>query len=734
MSTCPRSGCGGEIDEDGFCDTCGLESPNAVTGATAASRGTARSGSTSMSWSTPTSASSASSARSGRGSTRTSSRSALGRGVIEVPPVPKRDPREAVLADPRVPEDKRFCSACGAKVGRGRDGKPGRVEGFCPQCGHGFSFAPKLSPGELVHEQYEVLGCIAHGGLGWIYLAADHAVADRWVVLKGLLDSGDADAMAAAVAEKRFLAQVEHPGIVWIYNFVEHRGTGYIVMEYVGGTSLKDMIRQRREQGDPKACLPLAQAIAYTLEILPALGYLHSNGLVYCDFKPDNAIQVEDQLKLIDLGAVRHLTDTTSAIYGTPGYQAPEIGKELPSPVSDIYTVGRSLAVMTFPFDFHATYRDSLPTPDEVPLLAEHESFYRVLRRATHRDPAQRFGSAEEMRDQLEGVLREVAATEDGQARPGTSSEFTPERRTFGVRGAPAPADLVPCLPVPRVDLSDAGAAFLAGLTETDHPRLVEELSNATVRGAEIQYRLARAHVEAGDVAAARKVLNGIKTQPGEWRVEWYRGLAALAENKPHPARQAFETVYDLLPGELAPKLAIAFCAEAAGDPGDADRYYRIVWRTDRSFISAAFGLARVLLARGERAEAVDVLESVPDASTHYVTAQLEAIRARTARTRAGGLSEKDLVLAGERLSGLELDDARRARAARDLLESAFAWVCDGPGATDGGTVLGCGLTEPDMRRGLETSYLKLAKQAATRKERIALVDHANRVRPRTWF
>ena len=67
-----------------------------------------------------------------------------------------------------------------------------------------------------------MLGCLAHGGLGWIYLARDRNVSDRWVVLKGLLNTGDADAMAAAVAERRFLAEVEHPNIVRIYNFVQH--------------------------------------------------------------------------------------------------------------------------------------------------------------------------------------------------------------------------------------------------------------------------------------------------------------------------------------------------------------------------------------------------------------------------------------------------------------------------------------------------------------------------------
>ena len=125
------------------------------------------------------------------------------------------------------------------------DGQPGRTEGFCPQCGQEFSFTPKLKPGDLVGGQYEVAGAIAHGGLGWIYLAKDRNVSNRWVVLKGLLNSGDPDALAAAIAEQQFLAQVEHPLIVEIYNFVTHEGAGYIVMEYVGGRSLKQILKQR---------------------------------------------------------------------------------------------------------------------------------------------------------------------------------------------------------------------------------------------------------------------------------------------------------------------------------------------------------------------------------------------------------------------------------------------------------------------------------------------------------
>ena len=69
-----------------------------------------------------------------RGSARSSSRGLLGAGLVEIPRVPYRDPKSAILADPKVPENKRFCSNCGAKVGRGRDGQPGRTEGFCTSC------------------------------------------------------------------------------------------------------------------------------------------------------------------------------------------------------------------------------------------------------------------------------------------------------------------------------------------------------------------------------------------------------------------------------------------------------------------------------------------------------------------------------------------------------------------------------------------------------------------------
>ena len=90
----------------------------------------------------------------------------LGAGLVEVPPVLARDPAAAVLADPKVPENRRFCGNCGQLVGQSRDGRPGLADGFCRHCGARFSFTPKLQAGDVVADQYEVKGCLAFGGLG----------------------------------------------------------------------------------------------------------------------------------------------------------------------------------------------------------------------------------------------------------------------------------------------------------------------------------------------------------------------------------------------------------------------------------------------------------------------------------------------------------------------------------------------------------------------------------------
>jgi serine/threonine-protein kinase PknG len=704
------------------------------------------------------------SSRASRGRSRGTTARRIGGGLVEVPRVPYRDPSSAVMANPEVPENKRFCGNCQQPVGRGADGRPGSPDGQCGHCGTTFSFRAKLAEGDLVGGQYEVLGALAHGGLGWIYLARDHNVNDRWVVLKGLIDTGDEAAMAAAVAEKQFLAQVEHPNIVKIYNFVLHddRATGnqvgYIVMEYVGGDSLRQIALAHLDPDGKVTSLPLARVLAYGLEVLPAIGYLHSVGLLYCDLKPDNVIQTDAQVRLIDLGAVRHVDDMTSPIFFTTGYAAPEIAGDGPSVASDIYTVGRTLAVLSFDFvGYTDEFRHSLPTPRQVPLFSLFGSYHRLLRRATHPDPDRRFGSAEDMADQLLGVLREVLALGTREPRPGRSAVFGPEVRTFGaelVRPAsgstavPAPpdwAEAVSCLPVPQVDGDDPAAGLVGGLASavgsapTD---LLEALRTAPPSSVEAKLWRAKALLELGELhqaghelaAAAALDAQGqpVPDAPYDWRISWYRGLLSLAARRPRDARIAFEHVYDVVPGELAPKLALAVSAECCGDYFAAARLYELVWRTDRSYVSAAFGLARTYLAQGDRSGALEVLESVPDRSSHFIAAQMAVIATRTAWTAPERLTERDLLDAGNRVERLNLDAERRAKLAAQVLQAAVNWVRTGGQQPPQGRVLGCEFTERGLRLGLEGCYRSLARLANTVAERVELVDLANSVRPTT--
>ena len=146
---------------------------------------------------------------------------------------------------------------------------------------------------------YRILHTLGVGGMGEVYLAErvdaefEQKVAIK-VVHAGSLRRGT---QSRFKIERQILAQLDHPNIAHLLDGgTMPDGTAYIVMEYVGGDSLREVRnRHREEHGVP---LPVAQAIAYILEILPAFGYLHRRGLLICDFKPDNVIQTEEQLRL----------------------------------------------------------------------------------------------------------------------------------------------------------------------------------------------------------------------------------------------------------------------------------------------------------------------------------------------------------------------------------------------------------------------------------------------------
>ena len=664
---------------------------------------------------------------------------------------------------------------------------------------------PQLKKGDVVAGQYVVLGVVGHGGMGWIYLARDQYVAQRLVVLKGLQAEKSTDETAAAGAEREFLAGITHPGIVKIYNFIDDERVpgGFIVMEFVGGPSLR--ARRNAQEGH---LLPIDIGIAYVLEVLPALDYLHSRGVVYNDLKPDNIIVTEDQVKLIDLGAVSGI-GAYGYIYGTKGFQAPEVAKRGPSIASDIYTIGRTLAALTINLrQEDGVYADGLPSPSEEPTLRRYLSFYRLLQRATHPDPEKRFSSISELEVQMLGVLREVIALRDGRHHPAQHSHFSPQRTTFGTKHVVfrtdqlidgidrsiqiTPDQVIAALPTPLTDRSDVGAPVLSGVSYTEPEETLETLHQAIsseeyTGSAEIPLGVVRAMLDLGLTTGARSWLASLEPKLGkDWRFQWYAGVTSLLLDDYATAQAHFAEVLFIMPGEAAPKLALAavdelilqakgyentplldsngFLARAASglvgtmaelDPAlletiDIDstwsnvtsdpavlrfhaiRLYGIVWATNPTTVSSAFGLSRQVIAENLTELGVQALDKVPQNSRHHRMAQLTSIM----ELISADLTESRIRRAARRLESIPPNEPRFLQIKTAVMASALHFLRDAgvEAAASPNPLFDNPFTQTGLRYGISDTLRQQARVAPSSKHRYTLVDMANSVRPETWF
>jgi len=314
----------------------------------------------------------------------------------------------------------------------------------------------------------------------------------------------------------------------------------------------------------------------------------------------------------------------------------------------------------------------------------------------------------------------------------------------------PPAAEVIAGLPAPLADGSDPAAGYLATLGGLPPANQVAALAGAIAGDAgtppavaasrETRLALVRALVTVGDrESAAARLAELAAADPGDWRIAWYTGLCALAGGQQDRARAAFGAVYDELPGELAPKLALGFAAEASGDLLTARRYYQLVEMIDRSYISAAFGAARACLPLGDRPAAIAAVAAVPETSSHHAAAQIAAVRLLV--IAGDKVSGADVHEADGRLVQLSLDDLRREQLTVEILHAALDWVAGG--GTRGAQrdldnkgyvrILGCEPNERALRFGLERGYRALASLTQDPARKVELVDMANAIRPRTW-
>ncbi|NJP42220.1 protein kinase [Streptomyces sp. PRB2-1] len=701
-SPCPRVPCTGMITATGFCGTCRRRPPAAATAPAAPGPRPAPGAGT------------------GRPAAPRSPAPLDRDGLVQLPAVASPSDEQAVRPTAKRPEGGRSCGTpeCPGVIGIPYGDEPPPDKGFCLICGSPYDLRPQLGPGDVVAGQYEVLGYLAPGGTGWVYLAKDLELPDQRVVLKSLLNTQDAAARRKAVEERRSLTTLHHRDLVRIIGSKRHPADGeaepadYIVMEYVAGRPLDQLLAASDEEladlfGEPFA---LDHVVTYGCKILGALEYLHEQGLLYCDMKPENVIHYDREIKIIDLGAVRRTDDRTSALVYTPWYapQRREREERGFAVDSDLFTVGRTLEALA---------RRAAP-----PAGLAARSFERLIGRATHDEPAARFTSAGQMSRQLWEVLREHRALGRGERYPERSTRFEPTAALFGAAlgtvpplthwtdrpaggpppdlavGPPDPQETARCLPGPIADRDDPTHTLLGQLAGDAPARTAERVrQDPGLRTVESALWLSRSyalHSEPGPAGEpARRAaeewlaeavrLMGPDVAGYDWRPPWHRGLLHLMRGQVREAEGEFAAVYATVPGEWAPKLALGYCAEhlrgrpAQPSPGpeaaqehaaareaearaeeESAAYYTAVWERDRSQTSAAFGLARLRLRHGDRAGAVGFLDQVPTTSRHYDAARIAAIRVLTGRVAGAAPGRGDLLLAVDRLAGLPRDDA----------------------------------------------------------------------------
>ncbi|MFG3708249.1 tetratricopeptide repeat protein [Micromonospora sp. NPDC047670] len=718
---CAERNCPGSVDQDGFCRLWGHECAGA--GAPTAGGGGA--------------AGPGRDPDLDRRPPRTASRPWEQPAVLRT--ARPHDPLSAVVSQAVVPEHSRYCpkTTCRRRLPR--------VAGYCPDCGTRYSFTPPLANGDLRAGRYRIEGCLGNGGVGWVFLARDENMDGAWRVLKGQRNPEDREAAAAFVAERQALIALNHPRIVTITDALRpesDRDAGYLVMEYVNGGTLEEA-RSTAGPGGGSCAVDVAQALGYGVQILDAFEYLHDQGWLYCDLKPENVMRVggqgaNDPIKLVDFGAARRIDNTVSPAWGTAGFTAPEVerlGPAGPSVPADIYTVGRTLAALTLvPRSIEVT---RIPAGQDVlrlPVPARLDPFLRLLARATAADPDDRFGSAAEMREQLRGVRRQVASASDGVPRPTRSTLFSPSACAFGLHTDGAALDVVEImlgLPAPLVDGADPAAGFLASLGPADPAELIEQLRTAPEQTAQVTYRAVRAHLAAGRVDEAGPLLAGFPEELRDWSLWWHRGLVALVGRDFATARRRFEQVYGWLPGEVSTRLAYAVACELDGDARTAADHYRGVWDADPGVVAAAFGLARCLLATADARSAADALLKVPESSRASTVAVTCAVRILL--DAPGDEQRLDAALdAAGMVDKLPPFDEREQVEAHIL---RIALDCDlAAGRHPGRRLFGHPLDEDALRRAFERRCRSRARRTADRRERIALVDLANAYRPVTWW
>ncbi|MBQ3307160.1 MAG: Stk1 family PASTA domain-containing Ser/Thr kinase [Bacilli bacterium] len=279
-----------------------------------------------------------------------------------------------------------------------------------------------ITKGQKINDRYEIIRSIGEGGMANVYLGYD-TILDRNVAIKVLRGdlSNDEKFVRRFQREALSASSLAHPNIVEMYDVGEDDGTYYIVMEYVDGKTLKQLLKKR-------GTLTLSEAIDIMSQLTDGMAHAHDSYIIHRDLKPQNIMIKDDgQIKITDFGIAMALNATqltqTNSVMGSVHYLPPEQASGKGCTIkSDIYSMGiifYELLSGSLPFRGDNAVEIALKHMKEpLPSLREEnpsipQSIENIIRRATAKNPKNRYESAREMHEDLLTALDDSRMNEE---------------------------------------------------------------------------------------------------------------------------------------------------------------------------------------------------------------------------------------------------------------------------------------------------------------------------------
>ena len=271
-----------------------------------------------------------------------------------------------------------------------------------------------LSKGQKINDRYEIIKTIGEGGMANVYLAHD-TILDRKVAIKVLRGdlSNDEKFIRRFKREALSVSNLSHPNIVEVYDVGEEDGNYYIVMEYIEGKTLKQLLQKR-------GALTLTEVIDIMSQLTDGLAHAHEAYIIHRDIKPQN-IMIEDngRIKITDFGIAMALNSTqltqTNSVMGSVHYLPPEQANGKGATVkSDIYSLGilmYELLTGSVPFKGDTAVEIALKhMKEKIPSVRKQnptipQSVENIILKATAKNPKNRYDSVREMHADLETAL-----------------------------------------------------------------------------------------------------------------------------------------------------------------------------------------------------------------------------------------------------------------------------------------------------------------------------------------